>query len=92
MVGGINTPKTGSNTFDNFLALAKATVSNSSATPSGASSGASGAPGTPTGTGTGATPSGTGTTGTSGNGAISTSLNYGLTAFLAVVGVVVLAL
>jgi hypothetical protein len=83
MVMAINAAGAGNKTFQNYLALAKATNSSSSTTPSGAS-------GSPSGTATGPTSSSTSAQG--GSGALSTSVNVGLTAFLAVVGFVILAL
>ena len=78
MVGGYNAPGVG-NTFDQFLLNAKATNASSSASPSGTS--------TDTATGAGAS-----STEPAGSGAMSTSANFGLTAFLAAVGVSILAL
>ena len=82
MVAGYNTPGSGNKTFAQFLLNAKATNASSSASPSGA-------PGNATGTATGA---GASSTEAGGSGAMATSVNFGLTAFLAVVGVFMLAL
>jgi len=81
MVLGINTPQTGDN-FSAFLAKAMAN-SSSSTTPSSSISKSS------TSSATSSATAASSSTSTSSSGAIPTSVNVGLTAVLAVVGVVV---